>query len=113
MDEQLTIEQQCMMRVIALEAENMSKEELIRTLLSCWEGRFRQKQIFVATCRSAGFAFRLDEGANFSTPESLEDLEKVFGYVPTDEEADEYIQSILETATMELDMDAIVLESYE
>jgi hypothetical protein len=113
MEENLTVEQEYLLRAIALEAQGLSREELFNALLNCWEARFRQKQIFLATCRSAGFAFKLDEGATIFTPDKIEDLEQIFGYVPTAEEANDYMKSMVETATMELDMDEIVLESEE
>lgn len=113
MEEELTIEQEYLLRAIAQEAQSLSREELFNALLSCWEARFRQKQIFLATCRHAGFAFKLDEGATMFTPENLTDLVKIFGYIPSAEEANDYMKSMVETATMELDMDEIVLESEE
>jgi hypothetical protein len=111
MDENLTHEQSYLLRRIELEANDLSREELITALLDCWEARFRQKQIFLSTTRSAGYIFRMDEGATLLAPETEEDFTTIFGYVPSDEEAEDYMRGIWENATMELDMDAIVLES--
>ena len=45
-------------------------------------------------------------------PESDSEFEEIFGYIPTDEEAEEYIKYHCEIASMEeLDMEEIVLES--
>ena len=109
MEEELTCEQEYLLRAVAQDAMEMNKEELILALLSCWEARFRQKQVFLSTCRSAGYVFKLDEGAGF-TPESLEDLEKIFGYAPSEEELRDYYKSLHETVTMSVDMNEIVLE---
>jgi len=110
MEEDLTLEQEYLLRSVAQDAMEMDKEELILALLSCWEARFRQKQVFLSTCRSAGYVFKLDEG-DTSIPESLEDLIAIFGYMPTMEETRDYYKTVHETATMEVDMNEIVLES--
>tara|TARA_R100000458_G_C8084556_1_gene117855 strand:+ start:22 stop:360 length:339 start_codon:yes stop_codon:yes gene_type:complete len=110
MNEKLTLEQSYLLRRIALEARDLSREELINALLACWEGRFRQKQAFMESSRSAGYVFRLNEGGLLQAPNES-DLEEVFGYVPTEEEAEDYMRTLWESATMELDMDEIVLES--
>lgn len=111
MDENLTTEQQYLLRRIELESADLSKDELIAALLDCWEARFRQKQVFLSTTRSAGYVFKMDEGATLFAPETDEDFTEIFGYLPTEEEAEDYMRGLWENATMELDMDAIVLES--
>jgi hypothetical protein len=111
MDENLTHEQQYLLRRIELEISDLSRDELKAALLDCWEARFRQRQIFLSTTRSAGYIFRMDEGATLFAPETEEDFAEIFGYVPSDEEAEDYMRGLWENATMELDMDAIVLES--
>ena len=106
----LSCEQEYLLRAIAQESMEMNKEELILALLGCWEARFRQKQVFLSTCKSAGYVFKLDEGATYS-PESIEDLEKIFGYEPSEEETRDYYKSLHETVTMSVDMNEIVLDS--
>ena len=104
-----TQEQKFILRRVELEAKDLSKAELIEALLGCWEVRFQLKQSFVEFSRDAGLVFKLDEQRSPFSPDSLEDLESIFGYEPTEEEAVNYIKDVYESATMELDMDEIVL----
>ena len=61
----------------------------------------------------AGISYRLDETRSPAAPESMEDLEEIFGYEPTEDETIEYMKSLYENATMEIDMDEIVLGTDE
>ncbi len=106
---ELSQEQKFLLRRVELEAQELSKAELIDALLGCWEVRFQLKQSFMEFTRDAGIHFKLDEQRSLFSPDSLEELESVFGYEPTEEEAVNYIKDMYETATMELDMDEIVL----
>jgi len=110
-DEVLTTEQQYLLRRIELEIKELSRDELIAALLECWEARFRLKQTFLLTAREAGYVFKMEDGGTLFAPETEEDLAEIFGYAPTEEEAEDYMRGLWENATMELDMDAIVLES--
>ena len=107
--ENLTEEQSFLLRRIEVEAQELDKEELIEALLASWEARFAMKATFMEFARAAGLSFRLDEARSPATPESLEDLEQIFGYEPTEEETIDYMRSLYENATMEIDMDEIVL----
>ena len=111
--EQLTEEQQFILRRVELEAQELSKEELIEALLASWEVRFQLKASFMEFSREAGLSFRLDEARSPAAPESLEDLEEIFGYEPTDEETMDEMRSLYDNATMEIDMDEIVLGTDE
>ena len=111
MDEMMTPEQAFLLRKVELEAQDMSKEELIGALLDSWVARFQQKQIFQSSSRAAGFVFRLDEEEPCYEFESEEDLERIFGHRPTAEELDGYIRRVWEHATLELDMEEIILDS--
>lgn len=105
----LTEEQQFILRKIEIEAQELDREELIDALLDCWEVRFRLKQTFMELSREAGITFKLEEAQSSSAPECLEDLEEIFGYEPSEEETVEFMKSVYENATMELDMDEIIL----
>tara|TARA_B100000902_G_C27309667_1_gene917605 strand:+ start:342 stop:680 length:339 start_codon:yes stop_codon:yes gene_type:complete len=107
--DRLSEEQQFILRRVELEANELSREELVEALLASWEVRFKLKQHFMEFSRDAGLAFRLEEARSPSAPESLEDLEEIFGYEPTEQETMDYMKSLYENATMELDMDEIVL----
>lgn len=105
----LTAEQQFVLRRVELEAKELDREELVEALLASWEVRFQMKATFMEFARAAGLSFRLEEARTPAAPESLEDLEQIFGYEPTDDETIEYMRSLYENATMEIDMDEIVL----
>lgn len=111
--QQLTEEQQFILRRVHLEAQELSREELIEALLESWEVRFQLKASFMMFSREAGLSFRLDEARSPAAPESLEDFEEIFGYEPTEEETIDYMRSLYENATMEIDMDEIVLGTDE
>ena len=111
--ERLTEEQQFILRRVELEARELDREELIEALLASWEVRFQLKATFLQFSREAGLSFRLDEARSPAAPESLEDLEEIFGYAPTEEETIDYMKSLYENATMEIDMDEIVLGTDE
>jgi|TARA_B100000073_G_C23708517_1_gene563280 hypothetical protein len=107
--DRLSEEQQFILRRVELEAQDLNREELVEALLASWEARFKLKAHFMEFSRDAGLSFRLEEARSPAAPESLEDLEQIFGYEPTEEETIDYMRSLYENATMELDMDDIVL----
>jgi hypothetical protein len=104
----LTTEQRYLLRKLELDAQAMSRPELISALCAAWEARFAQKQHFIYGTREAGMMLRLEERQPSQLPESEEDLCGLFGHAPTDEEVHAYLKEQWETATMELDMDEIV-----
>lgn len=106
--DRLSAEQQFLLKKVEMEAEELSKEELIDALVDCWEQRFRLKQVFQEYTREAGISFRLEEARSPYAPESIEDLTAILGYEPTDEEALDYYQEMYES-NMYIDMDEIVL----
>ena len=108
-DAKLTTEQRYLLRRVAVEAQDLSRDELIEALCNCWEARFLQKQIFACSSREAGFVFQIEERLPLQQPETEEEFTEIFGYLPTEEEAMAYLEDLHEIATMELDMDEIVL----
>ena len=111
MEEDFTIEQQYALRRLRIEMKELSRAELMEALLECSEDLYRQKQFFLQISHEAGFTFRLEDKIPALVPTSEEDFEKVFGYKPTPEEKATYVNGLYEDATMELDMDEIVLDS--
>ena len=100
----LTDEQTFMLHRIAIETRGYSRDELIEELLGCWEDKFRQKQVFLAASKNAGFAFKFNEGIAVTsfTDEEGEQIDVI-------EEDEDALQDIVNSANFELDMDAIVL----
>ena len=105
MNANLTMEQTYLLHKIAIEARDSSREELVEALLNCWEDRFRQKQVFLAASKEAGFAFKFNEGAAFF-PSDEDENEVVAVHLS---EEDESLKEMIDSANFELDMDAIVL----
>ncbi len=108
-DMELTSEQKYLLRRVEIEAKAMSKDELVEALCTSWEARFKLKQTFIANSREAGFMFFLEERHPWQQPETREEFEDLMGYAPTEDEANDYLREMWEIATMELDMDEIVL----
>lgn len=108
-DCELSMEQCLILRRLEIDARQMSRAELVAALCHSWEARFQMKNVVHEFCRCNGIGFRLEETSSLSLPESAEDLVRVFGYVPSEQEAEDYVRGLVEAATMELDMDEIVL----
>lgn len=108
-DDALSPEQCYLLRRVAIEAETLDRDQLIAALCEAWEARFRLKQYFISTSRAAGFVFQVQEQCVWPQPESPAEFEAVFGYRPSAAELEAYYEQMWELATMELDMDAIVL----
>jgi hypothetical protein len=106
---ELTAEQKYLLRRVELQAHHLSRDELVHALCNAWEERFRLKQTFLTISREAGFVFSLVERHPWQPPETDEEFKEVMGFVPTEEEAESFVRDLYETATMELDMDDIVL----
>ena len=105
----LSTEQQYLLRRIHLEAQSMSREQLVDELLQAWEAKLRLKQYFASVVGAHGGGFQVVEGQTCRLPNSEKGLVEVFGHLPTDEEIAAYYEQQWETATMEVDMDEIVL----
>jgi len=114
MDEDtLTLEQQFLLQRLQREALAMDREQLVGALFDAWAARFRLKQAFISMSQQAGFVFRVEERHPWRQPESDEEFYQLFGYLPSMKEREAYLRHQHETATMELDMEAIVLTADE
>ncbi len=107
MNPDLTPEQKFMLHRIAIETRSLSRDELIEELLSCWEGRFAQKQAFLAASKESGFVFKFHEGSAYMP--SSEGDEVVEYCLADDDIDDDDLQEVYESANFELDMEEIVL----
>ena len=104
MNPDLSPEQKFMLHKTAMESRGMSREQLIDELLGCWEDRFRQKQVFLAAAREAGFIFKFNEGAAYIPLEGNPEAFIV-------DEDDEDVQDVFDSHSFEeLDMESIVLD---
>ena len=111
MNPDLTMEQAYMLHKGALQVRDLSKEELIEALLDSLEDKFRQKQVFLAASRDAGFAFKFNEGTAI-LPLLEDEGEEVIG-LPLGESEDDSLSEVIKSVNFELDMDSIVLGNDE
>ena len=81
---------------------------MIDALVGAVSQRYALMQLYDNVLAENGIGFRLEAARVFDfTDESA--LKELFGYTPTDAEVEELANDAYETATMELDMDAIVM----
>ena len=109
MDEiDLSEEQEFVLARVAVDAQELSREELINALLQVWQVKLLQQQLYTQVMVDHGITFQIQEHfpVDLSEPGALDEI---FGYEPSDEEAANYVMGLVEGATMELDMDEIVL----
>lgn len=104
----LTLEQQLSMRRMALQAKTMTRSQLVNALLHAWEQRFMERRNFLEMAHGMGVAARLTDMSLQRPPRTKREFTEIFGYLPTTEQAMEYLEELHETATMELDMERIV-----
>lgn len=104
----IDVEQEFLLARLATEAQSWSKPELIEALVGAVAQRFATARMYTDILAANGIGFRLQQGiaVDFTDENALTNL---FGYRPTDAEVEEFATDVMEVATMELDMDAIVL----
>lgn len=107
--EELTQEQEFLLARLAHEARDLSHTELVQALLEAWVEKFSLKALFEEILQEHGIFCLLQERAPCCDPSDAEGMAALFGYIPSDEELADYFNAAIENATMELDMDDIVL----
>lgn len=108
MGKRLTMEQEYLLRRIALEAQELTQEELISALCDSWAARFQQKFTFMKMSRSAGYSFKMQEKAPCGVPKTQEEFAEMMGFTPTIKQAEEFAQELYQDASMELNMEEII-----
>lgn len=113
MELSLTTEQQFAMRMFALELQELDRDELIAALLSEREDLLLQQQYFKGILEDQGLEICPEMDVTLALPETEEDMVRVFGKVPSENELGEYIERQMEAqfeaARIDVDMEAIVL----
>lgn len=107
--EELTQEQEFLLRRVGTEAAQMSKVELVEALVGAWYSKYMLKAAYEQVLQDNGLTFNIQERNPCCDPTDVESMAALFGYLPTPEEAEDYFCQAIEDATMELDMDEIVL----
>ena len=97
---ELSQEQEFVLAAIGVEAAGMARQELIDALVSCWTQKFELHNIYQAVLAEHEISFRMQE---------LKPLEINSDQMLNSIETEELIEDVMESATMDLDMDAIVL----
>lgn len=112
MDEEFDLEQEFLLARVYAEAQELSKTELIEALVGAVAQKLAIQQMATDLMAEHGIGFRLQNGFAFD-PTDPDTLTAFLGYEPTEAEAEEYAIDAIEMATMELDMDAIVMAPEE
>jgi hypothetical protein len=107
--EDLTQEQEFLLARVTVEAMEMSRQELIEALVEAWYTKFQVRAAYESILQAEGLCFNISERVPCCDPTDAKSLASLLGYEPTAEEAEDYFCQAVEDATMELDMDEIVL----
>ena len=109
-DVDLDSEQEFLLQRVLVDAQDLSRDELVEALVNVWSSKFLQHNIYSRVLLEHGIGFMLQEHlpVDLSDPDSMQEY---FGHEPSEEEAAEYVLGLIEGATMELDMDEIGLTS--
>lgn len=112
-DISLTMEQRFSLRTLAMELQELSRDELIERVLEEREDYLLQQRFFKAILEDQGAV--MEEEADFSLvlPETEEEMIAVFGHIPTHEEycayVEERVEAHQEAARIDVDIEAIAL----
>ena len=101
-------EQEFALAKLIADCQSLSKDELIDALVGAVSQRYALMQLYDNVLAENGIGFRLEAARVFDFTDERA-LKELFGYTPTDAEVEELANDAYETATMELDMDAIVM----
>ena len=97
---ELTSEQEFFLAAVGVEAAGMARQELIEALVLCWKQKFEHANVYQSILAEHEISFRM---------QGIRPLEINSDAVLNSIETEELISDVMESATMELDMDAIVL----
>jgi hypothetical protein len=117
MDAAMTVEQAFSLRGLEMRLQNASREELICAVLHAQAQLYDQARFFQSTMAGMGIPVRVSSGIDLGMPETSEDMMKVFGREPSDEELSEYAARRMEEyqrfSGMDIDISAIAREGEE
>lgn len=104
----LSYEEQLVIRCVAEEAQAMDRRELIAALMQCWGEKFAQRRALMEVAEEHGIPIYIGGPMLIRQPCTKSQFKEAFGYVPTAQQAREFLEDLEETATMDLDMERIV-----
>jgi hypothetical protein len=107
-EELLTYEEQLMIRRVAEDAQRMSRDQLIAALMQCWGEKFAQRRALMEVADMHDIPIYISGPMLIRQPSTKAQFEEALGYVPTAEQARQFLEDLEETATMDLDMERIV-----
>ena len=108
MDDQLTPEQELLIKSVAVAAVDLSRTELIAALVRATEEGIRTQNMMVRVLRDAGYQFQAKRYCTTVDPRSPMDLETHFGYEPSESEILNFMEQLHELHTEEIDFEGIV-----
>lgn len=117
METGLTLEQHLQIRLLRQEAQEASRELLIEMLIDERVAALQARREFEVLMVGAGLDVEPEMDLAFVLPETEEEMVAVFGHRPSSEELSDYINdrigAHLGAATMDVDIEAIALETDE
>ena len=105
---ELSLEQEAYLLALRSQAEQMSREQLIAALLQCEQQRMVQMVVVRGAIYAMGGVVQAVAADPPCAPD-LEELTRLFGYEPTEGEAWDYWRNQDELATMDVDLEEIVI----
>ena len=113
MESKLTEDQEFFLVRLCQIAQQMDRRELIRALLSSWEERFHLKRMYQIAARQTGRFIEAEQIYRLAPPETEDEFAEILGYIPTEQEAEEYLRQLEEGVTIGVDIEDIVLGGLE
>lgn len=104
----LSHEQELFLIALRQKLPELSREQLAEGLCDCWEQRFALKNQMLELAAAAGICLGFQPAAIQSPPEDEDEFEEIFGFTPTEAEAELYLEQLEIAATMEIDMDEAI-----
>jgi hypothetical protein len=105
----LTMEQDAYLHLLHQKAQAMSREQLIAELMACEEQRLIQLGALTDAMYRFGGVVQATATELPPAPDA-DELQQIFGYAPTEDEAWEYYRTLDELSTMDVDLEAVVID---
>lgn len=106
---ELSLEQEAYLHLLQQQAQAMSHQQLVMALIDSEEARLRQVSVLIGAIHEFGGVVQLTAVDAPCAPDEGE-MEEIFGYAPTEDEAWDYLRNLDEMATMDVDLEAVVID---
>lgn len=110
MESSLTLEQEAYLEWLKLHLQRLPAEHLIPAFLDLEAQRLQQINVLTQAICAFGGAVQSTAAQPASAPEDFEEFAQIFGYEPSEDEVWDYLRNLDEMATMDVDLEAVVIE---